>query len=210
MRCLSLRSTLRCLLACGLLLVAGTAAASGDALLRQVLAGLGQHPGVRAGFVQTRSNPALARPQVSRGQLLFALGHGMLWQTTSPYPETLAFTGRRAARIDAQGRPHPMRSARGVSQISQMLQSMLDGHTDEVLRQFGVTASGTVAQWTLHFTPKQARVANVLESITLSGDAYLEGIHIAMHDGGSTDIRFSDARDAGALSALEKRALGLP
>jgi outer membrane lipoprotein-sorting protein len=204
------RSILRSLLACGLLLVATGAAASGDALLRQVLAGLGRHPDVRAEFVQTRSNPALARPQISQGQLLFALGHGMLWQTRSPYPETLAFTGRRTARIDAQGQPHPMRDARGVSQISQMLQSMLDGRTDEVLRQFDVAASGTAARWTLRFTPKQTRVANVLESITLSGDAYLEGIRIAMHDGGGTDIRFSDARDAGALSALEKRALGLP
>jgi hypothetical protein len=204
------RSILRSLLACGLLLVATGAAASGDTLLRQVLAGLGRHPGVRAEFVQTRSNPALARPQVSHGRLLFALGHGMLWQTQAPYQETLAFTGRHAARIDAQGQPHPMRNARGLCQISQMLQSMLDGHTDEVLRQFDVAASGTAARWTLRFTPKQARVANVLESITLSGDAYLEGIRIAMHDGGGTDIRFSDARDAGALSALEQRALGLP
>jgi hypothetical protein len=31
-----------------------------------------------------------------------------------------------------------------------------------------------------------------------------------MHDGSSTDIRFSATRDAGPLDALEKHALDLP
>jgi hypothetical protein len=205
---------LSCLLLCVASVAAQTTApqatAPDDALLQHVLAELGQHQAVRADFVQTRANPALTQPQVSRGQLLFVLNHGMLWQTQSPYAETLALTGRHALRIDAQGHTHPMRDARGMDRISQMLQSMLAGKLDEVLRQFNVVASGTTANWTLRFTPKQERMARVLGSITLSGDAFLEGIRIAMHDGGSTDIRFAHTRDAGPLSALEQRALGLP
>ncbi|WP_426664564.1 LolA family protein [Rhodanobacter aciditrophus] len=181
-----------------------------DALLQSVLAALGQHTAVRADFTQTRSNPALEKPQVSQGQLLFVLGHGMLWQTRTPFAETLAFTGTQAARIGPQGQPHPMRDARGVTRISQMLQAMLAGRADEVRRQFHIAASGSAAQWTLRLVPKQERMARVLGSIELSGDAYLEGIRIAMRDGGDTDIRFNRTRDAGALSGLEKRALGLP
>jgi outer membrane lipoprotein-sorting protein len=181
-----------------------------DALLQNVLAELGRHAAVRADFTQTRSNPALDKPQASEGRLLFVLGHGMLWQTTAPYQETLAFTGSRSARIDTQGHAQPMRNERGVGQISQMLQSMLAGRLDEVLRQFDVVASGTPTQWTLRFTPKQASVASVLDRIELDGDAYLEGIHITMHDGASTQIRFTDAHDAGPLSALEQHALSRP
>ncbi len=214
MRRLIVPLLLCCLLLCSASVAAQTAAAQAGApdptLLQHVLAELGQHQAVRADFVQTRANPALTQPQVSRGQLLFVLNHGMLWQTQSPYAETLALTGKHAARIDAQGRAHPMRDARGVDRISQMLQSMLAGKLDEVRRQFNVAASGTPAQWTLRFTPKQERMARVLGSISLSGDAFLEGIRIAMHDGGSTDIRFAHTRDAGPLSALEQRALGLP
>ncbi len=192
--------------------VAALAHADGqaDGLLQNVLDGLGKHSAVRAEFVQTRSNPALAQPQVSQGQLLFVLGHGMLWQTRTPYQETLALNGDRAARLDAQGQLQPMRNERGVSQISQMLQAMLAGKPDEVLRQFNVEASGAPAQWTLRFTPKQERMARVLGHIELGGNDYLQSIRIDLQDGSSTDIRFSQTRDAGELSALEKHALGLP
>lgn len=186
------------------------AAPANDALLRDVLAELGRHQAVRAEFTQLRENPALAKPQQSSGRLLFVLGHGMLWQILAPYPETLALTGSHTARIDADGRARRVRSERGVSQVSQMLQGMLGGRLDEALRQFDVEASGTPAQWTLRFVPRQERMARVLGSITLSGDAYLQGIAIAMQDGARTEIRFSRTRDAGALDALERRALGLP
>lgn len=203
-----MRRLIALLLCC---LVAPLATAQGnDALLHTVLAELGKHQAVRAEFSQTRDNPALAKPQVSEGRLLFVLGHGMLWQTTMPYAETIALTGNRSARIDADGRSHAMRGERGVSQVSQMLQGMLGGHVDEALRQFNVEASGTPAQWTLRFVPKQERMARVLGSITLSGDGYLQGITIAMQDGARTVIRFSHTRDAGALDALEQRALGAP
>jgi len=181
-----------------------------NALLQGVLAELGRHAAVRADFTQTRSNPALTRPQVSQGRLLFVLGHGMLWQTVSPYRETIALTGSRSARIDADGSAHPMRGERGVSQVSQMLQAMLGGKLDEALRQFNVAASGAPARWTLRFVPRQERVARVLGNIELQGDDYLQGITIVMQDGARTEIRFAHTRDAGPLTALEKRALALP
>lgn len=181
-----------------------------QALLDNIMASLSLHAAVRADFVQTRSNPALAKPQESTGKLLFVLGHGMLWRTLQPFTESLALTGNHTSRLDTQGRFERVRDARGVSQVSQMLQSLLAGQPDQVLRAFAVKASGTVEQWTLVFTPKQARIARVLGDITLTGDAFLEGIRIDMHDGSSTDIRFSATRDAGPLDALEKRALDLP
>jgi outer membrane lipoprotein-sorting protein len=199
---------LLCLLACGVSSAAGVDKPD-QALFNKVMAALSQHASVRADFTQTRANPALAKPQQSSGKLLFVLGHGMLWQTTAPFTEALALTGSHTLRLGPQGFVR-VREARGVSQVSQMLQSLLAGKPDDVLRAFKVRASGSVDQWTLRFTPKEARVARVLGSITLTGDAFLQGIRIDMHDGSSTDIRFSHTRDAGPLYALEKRALDLP
>lgn len=203
-----MRRLILVLLAC---LLAPFAQAQGSApLLHQVLDELGQHPAVRADFIQTRTAPALDQPQVSTGHLLFVLGRGMLWQTVTPFAQTLALTGTRTARVDADGRLHAMHGDRSVSQVSQMLQGMLGGKVDAALRQFDVVASGTSADWVLRFTPKQARVARVLTSITLIGDRYLQGITIDMQDGTRTQIRFASTRAAGALSTLESGALSAP
>jgi outer membrane lipoprotein-sorting protein len=187
------------------------AQASDPTLLKSALDQLASHPQVRADFEQKRDNPALATPQISRGKLLFVIGHGMLWQTTDPYQETLALTGARTARVDDQGHLQTVRNGdRGVAQVSQMLQGMLAGKPDEALRQFNVQAEGTPAKWTLRFTPKQARMARVLTSITLDGGQFLDGIGIALQSGENTAIRFSNTRAAGSLSELEQRALGCP
>ncbi|HKT27077.1 outer membrane lipoprotein carrier protein LolA [Dyella sp.] len=179
-------------------------------LLHAIVNQLSQHTAIRASFTQQRQSPALTQPQTSSGQLLFATGHGMLWQIQQPYQETLALTDKRTVRIDANGRMQSVRNERGVGQISQMLQGMLTGQLDEVERQFTVQANGTVAQWNLHFTPKQSRVAQVLRDIQLDGGTYLQRIRIDMQDGTQTDIQMTDTRDAGPLSAQEKHALGLP
>jgi hypothetical protein len=180
-------------------------------LLQHVLDELGSHASVRAAFTQSRENPALTQPQVSRGQLLFVVGHGMLWQVTEPYRESLALTGARTVRIDEQGQLQSARGGdRGVAQVSQMLQSMLSGKPEDALRQFEVETQGTPAHWTLRFKPRQERMARVLRRIELDGDQYLQGIHVELASGENTSIRFANTRDAGPLSALEQRALGIP
>lgn len=187
------------------------AQAANTGLLKSVLDQLAGHPQVRADFEQRRENPALATPQISRGKLLFVVGHGMLWQTQEPFQETLALTGARTARVDEQGRLQTVRgSERGVAQVSQMLQGMLAGKPDDALRQFDVQAEGTPAQWTLRFSPKQARMARVLTGITLEGGQFLDSIDIALQSGERTQIRFSNTREAGSLNELEQHALGSP
>jgi len=188
---------------------AGARAQSPD-LLHTIVAELGQHNAVRASFSQQRQNPALTQAQISKGQLLFVTGHGMLWQIQQPYQQTLVLTATRTASIDADGRMQTVRSERGVGQIAQMLQGMLTGQLAAVTRQFDVRADGSAAHWSLHFTPRQSRVAQVLRGIQLDGGAYLQRIRIDMQDGTQTDIQMADTRDAGPLSALEKRALDVP
>lgn len=200
---------LLCLLSCGVGF-ADQVPPPDQALLNSIMGSLAQHASVRAEFTQIRSNPALVKPQESTGELLFVLGHGMLWQTMQPFRETLALTGSHTSRLNAKGRFERVRDARGVSQVSQMLQSLLAGKPDQVLRAFNVQTSGSIDNWTLVFTPKQARVARILGGITLTGDAFLEGIRIDMHDGSATDIHFTNTRDAGPLDSTEKHALDLP
>ena len=197
------------LLCCTTLAYAQTAPAAAPALVDDVLTHLAKHQRVRAEFTQRRENPDLAEAQVSTGDLLFVIGKGMMWHTRAPYEDTLVLTGGDTRRLNAQGKLERVRDGnRGVSQVSGMLQGLLAGKTDEAARQFTITAEGSVDNWTLHFVPKQARVARVLAGITLKGDAFLESIDVNLASGERTAISFANTREAGALSPVEASALG--
>lgn len=192
------------------LLFAFTAQAQDTTLMDNVLSRLARHPQVRATFTQSRENPALAAPQVSRGDLLFAVGHGMLWHTHEPFDETLAMTAGNIVRVDAKGRLERARDGnRGVAQVSGMLQGMLGGKVDEAARQFTIDTQGSIDHWTLRFVPRQARVAKVLAGITLRGGDFLDAIEVDLASGERTVITFANTRNAGPLSTLEMRLLGI-
>jgi outer membrane lipoprotein-sorting protein len=202
---------MRRLIALVTLFCAFAAHAQAPTLTDDILGHLAKHPQVRAEFTQSRENPALAEPQLSHGDLLFVIGHGMVWHTRDPFDDTLVFTSGDTSRLNAQGKLERVRDGnRGVSQVSGMLQSLLAGKSDDAKRQFTITADGTVGHWTLHFVPRQARVAKVLAGITLKGDDFLQSIEVDLASGERTVITFANTRDAGALTPLETRVLGIP
>jgi outer membrane lipoprotein-sorting protein len=202
---------MRRLIALFALLCAFAAHAQSPDLTDGVLGHLAKHPQVRAGFTQSRENPALAEPQLSHGDLLFVIGHGMVWHTRDPFEDTLVFTSGDTSRLNTQGKLERVRDGnRGVSQVSGMLQSLLAGKSDDARRQFTITADGTVEHWTLHFAPRQARVAKVLAGITLKGDDFLQSIEVDLASGERTVITFANTRDAGPVTPLEAKVLGIP
>ena len=91
-----------------------------------------------------------------------------------------------------------------------MLQSLLAGKSDEATRQFTITADGSPQRWTLHFVPRQARMARVLAGITLKGDDFLQSIEVDLASGERTVIAFANTREAGPLTLLEAKVLGVP
>lgn len=202
---------MRRLITFAFLLCAFVAQARATTSVDDILAHLGRHPQVRADFTQSRENPALTEPQASHGELLFVIGHGMLWHTREPFDDTLVFTAGDTSRLDAQGTLERVRDGnRGVSQVSAMLQSLLAGKSDEAMRQFSVSAEGTPERWTLHFVPRQTRMARVLAGITLKGDAFLQAIEVDLANGERTLITFANTHDADSLTLLEAKVLGVP
>jgi len=202
---------MRRLIALAALFCAFAARAQAPTLVDDILGHLAKHAQVRAEFTQTRENPALAEPQTSKGDLLFAIGHGMVWHTRDPFDDSLVLTAGDTSRIDAQGRLVRVRDGnRGVSQVSGMLQALLAGKSGEATRQFTIAAEGTVQRWTPHFVPRQARMARVLAGITLKGDDFLQSIEVDLAGGERTVIVFANTRDAGPLTLLEAKVLGVP
>jgi hypothetical protein len=53
-------------------------------------------------------------------------------------------------------------------------------------------------------------VAKVLAGITLKGDDFLQSIEVNLASGERTLITFANTRDAGSLTLVEAKVLGIP
>lgn len=76
--------------------------------LSRIGAQMEQYPVVRAEFIQNKQMPALKRPLVTSGRLVFSRRHGVLWQIEQPYRMSYVLGEERIVEITGQNRgPHP-------------------------------------------------------------------------------------------------------
>jgi len=90
-----------------------------------------------------------------------------------------------------------------------IVKSLLQGDADALSQWFDVAARATPERWTITLTPHPGVLASYLKAMQVSGDEYVERVDIEEAGGDSTQIRFRNHRDGGALTEEERRLLGV-
>lgn len=142
-----------------------------------------------AEFTQRRTMEGIPRPLISEGKLTFWQGHGLIWQTLSPFPSTLILT---------QQGIHELKNGQLVQNavpqqksFFNIMSNVLSGQF-EMLKGFDITQSSQSAhEWEVTLTPHRKDLALIFHSITLRGDAYLTKITIKRPQGDVDEIDFS-------------------
>jgi hypothetical protein len=176
---------------------------------------LAGRPYIQGAFEQTKTIPRLGRSLVSKGNFIIAAELGMVWETRSPFPSTMAVgrdfiiqsvPGGTKSKIDARGNETFLSLADTISAIftgnAQRLREQFDNY-------FLEAPAGTL--WTLGLVPREKTVRVFAERIILSGDtggagkpALIRSIIIHEQNGGSVSYTLSDHRFPAALKADEK------
>jgi hypothetical protein len=195
-------------LAALLLLLAASFAAWPDDL-GEIRRKLDAHSHVRADFVQTRRMKDLQRPQVARGRMLAWGGAGVIWEIHDPLQAAYVLRENTTIQI-ADGR-EVERSAQddaASARIGRILKSLLQGDANALAQWFDIAAHAAPEHWTITLTPHAGPLASYLKVMHVAGSEYVERVDIEEADGDSTQIRFRNHRDGGALSDEERRLLG--
>lgn len=196
---------LRCLFVLLVLAGASLPAYASD-LVRDVAARLKQPELLRGEFEQRKVVKGFTRPLRSRGDFLFWQGHGVIWHTRSPFEASLILTPRTVAsrqnnqtlqRLDAQREP-------GLRALNDTLMALLSGNLNSLQQRFEITGTviGTAA-WQLRLTPRDARLAAIIQRIDLSGDAHVREVNMLERNGDSSQIRFDRLSTGPAASRQE-------
>ncbi len=186
--------------------------AAEPATLAHISAQLGQHAVVRADFTQTRQLAVMKRPLVSSGHVLYARGHGVLWQAEQPKRISYALGEDRIAEVGPDGarRERGVREVPGLSQVSRVLRALFDADSAVLEQYFELSLRGDAAKWELDLKPRQPQLAQVLTAIRVSGGRFVDAVRLDEAGGDVTQIQFRNSTSAAAPSAEELQLLRGP
>jgi len=159
--------------ACGLVLAAAFALAGSSAAaltldeLARELHGVAER---HATFEETKQIALLTTPITRRGSLDYVRPDRLRMQVDTPYFE----------RLDVAGDAVTIERSTGVSRIAlstqpvlaawiASLRATLAGDAAALQARFDVRVSGTLAQWRLDLTPRDAALAAVVERVGIAG-----------------------------------------
>lgn len=157
-------------------LIAGVALASLAATahaafnLDQLMAGLAQHPGGRAKFVEKRTLAVLDRPLVATGEMTYTPPDRLEKRTLTPRPETLVLD-RDQVSVERDKRTYTINLASRPEALAfvDSIRSTLAGNRAALEKNYSLQLAGSSEHWVLTLTPTAQRIAALLQRITVSG-----------------------------------------
>ncbi len=166
----------------------------GDALA-QLQQRIAQVPVLRGEFVQEKQLQGFKHPLVSKGKLLVASAHGVVWVTQTPFPSELVLTRDRILTRQADGRSRVEVDARtqpALRSVNAMLFALMSGDVQALTARFNSQPVLLPAgSWRLLLTPKPGALAQAFSQITLKGDRYVRTVLIEERNGDRTRLQFS-------------------
>lgn len=180
----------------GLVLFGFTALAHAAFDIDQLMAELARNPGGPAKFVEKRHLALLDKPVIATGEMNYTPPDRLEKRTLTPKAETMILDkdtlslerDRRKMSIRLSARPE-------VAAFVDSIRSTLAGDRAALERSYQLTLSGDLDAWVLTLVPTDARIAEMLKRITVSGvRQQVLGIEYLQADGDRTEMRIEPTR----------------
>lgn len=180
----------RTLVAVLLTLAAGVAMA-GDVKLSELMQLLAQQKSGKASFVEKKYIGIVDKPVESSGELAFTAPNKLEKRTLKPALESLVLDGdsltieqadKRRFAVSLQEHPE-------VSAFVESIRGTLAGDRTALEKYYTIAVAGPMEKWQLQLVPTQARMAQVISRIRISGaHASVKTIEFEQADGDRSEM----------------------
>lgn len=152
-----------------------------DALLKL----LGHHDALRATFVERKFVKQLDGPVDSSGELSFDAPATMVKRTLTPLPETVRMDGQKITlERGRQQRTFSIDEHPEIAIYVEAIRAALAGDQTALQRYYEPSVEGNAASWKLALAPKDAKLAEQVTSIILSGkQGTVRQVEVRLGDG---------------------------
>ena len=186
-----LNLTLTRTLVAALFACAAGVAMAGDVKLSELMQLLAQQKSGKASFVEKKFIGIVDKPVESSGELAFTAPSKLEKRTLKPALESLVLDGdnltieqadKRRFTVSLQEHPE-------VSAFVESIRGTLAGDRTALEKYYTVSAAGPMEKWQLQLIPTQARMAQVISRIRISGaHANVKTIEFEQADGDRSEM----------------------
>ena len=172
------------------------AAAPSDDLLNELRNRFAGEQTLCADFEQQRILKALSRPLLSKGEMVFRKGAGVLWRVPDPFPGRALVTASEVIKWDGDGPPRHLALDRSplFRAITDVVLSLFAGDVEGLARSFTLIPERDGKTWRLTLVPKIPVVANAISRIKVTGAGFVDTLRVEEARGDVTAISFAAAR----------------
>jgi hypothetical protein len=169
--------------------------------LRARLAALAKSETGTVRFVELRDSVLLDTPTRSDGELAQPEPGVLVRRVDAPEPETTTIDGGRVRieRADGSSRRFSLRRAPELEALLASFRAILENNAELLLQHYQVETTGDDHAWQIGLTPKDARLAEKIEHVELSGS----GAELRC-------LRMRESSGAGSLMLLDRAATEVP
>lgn len=185
----------------------GNAAAGADAL-SDIRERLGSNAVVCADFTQSKSLKALTRPLISKGNLIFVVRKGVLWQVREPFAAQVLVKSDALIKWDDKGVPQRVNFGQTpiFKALSEVFLAVFAGDLGLLQKSFDVQSNLSQQKWRLTMVPKDQAFAAIIKTVSVAGGQYVDELVITEGRGDQTEIQFTNMiTEFCQLSDTEKR-----
>ncbi len=187
----TLNPTLTRALVAALLTLAVGVATAADVKLPELMQLLAQQKSGKASFVEKKYIGIVDKPVESSGELAFFAPNKLEKRSLKPTPESLLLDGDTLTieqadkrRITVSLQEHPE-----VSAFVESIRGTLAGDRMALEKYYTVSVAGPIEKWQLQLIPTQARMAQVVSRIRISGaHASVKTIEFEQADGDRSEM----------------------
>ena len=152
----------------------------------ELTAHLQQPSTVQGQFVQQRYLKNITKPMQTSGEFALKKQVGLYWHVQKTWRNS---------------------SQSGQAAQVKLFMAVLGGDTQELAKQFNLSVSGSLKNWTLTLQPKTAIMKQVFENISIQGDQVVRQVQLREKQGDRTVMIFQNPKINQTLNPSAESAL---
>lgn len=172
----------------------------------EICALLAGHPVIKGTFEQTKTILRLNRSLISKGNFIITAEQGMVWETLTPFPSTIAVGTDYLIQSNPSGSKTKLDASGNATflRLAETIRAVFSGNSQKLADNFETYFTEQEGGWLLGLIPSEQSIRSFAARILMNGDSVIRSIILYEQNGDVIRYTLSNHTFPGALTLHEQ------